>query len=215
MIKTLYKRILGFLFPDSDLEKIEKLTLEDVLDRYASPLKKMGGIESFLSYKDPLVRKLIHSLKYKRSEKSAELCADVFLNFMSEELGEKIKLNGGEKIILIPIPMSRRRLRDRGYNHTLLLSEKIIERGGEDFFRLEKNCLLRKIETPPQTSIKNKGERIRNVKGVFEIKNESLVKNKVVVVLDDVSTTGSTLREAKKVLLKSEAEEVLCVSIAH
>ena len=99
--------------------------------------------------------------------------------------------------IIIPVPLHKKRKMERGYNQSALIAKYLAK-------NLElKYCdiLIKNTNTKPQSS-KNLKERKKAVVGIYEIKNKSLLKGKSVVIFDDIYTTGSTLEECKKVLLK-------------
>jgi competence protein ComFC len=102
---------------------------------------------------------------------------------------------------LVPVPMSRERERERGYNSAVLLAQEI-----SLLTKIPLKTALRKIRpTPPQVSL-SREERRRNPRGAYQMeKEENLSK---VVLVDDVLTTGSTLEECARVLKKGEVQWV-------
>lgn len=114
--------------------------------------------------------------------------------------------------LVIPVPMSKKRLREKGYNQAALLARQMA------FFLdcpLEENLLLRSRHTPHQTGLK-RADRKLNLKKAFIISPERVneIKNKRVLLVDDVLTTSSTLQECASVLLESGAEKIYSVTIA-
>lgn len=101
---------------------------------------------------------------------------------------------------LIPMPLHRRRLKERGYNQASLLAEKISELTSVP---LMKNCLVRKNYTKRQSEMTNKEMRIGNVSDAFHCKNPELIFDKRVLIIDDVMTSGATLYCAAKELQES------------
>ena len=131
--------------------------------------------------------------------------------------------------ILIPIPLSRRRYRERGYNQAELICKELIKldsnsninlRYGVDEkmernFSLEKNILIKIKETEHQANIKDRRDRLKNLVGSFYVKNPEVIKSKNIVLIDDVLTTGATLTEAKKILKQNGARKIIAFTIAH
>lgn len=215
MLRHILGELLNFLLPKhASSRMIENMPL-DVLLATITPQTVSGPERFFLPYRNPLTRALIHQLKYRNDAHAAMLCADLFLHEMMEELSEIMEWRGHKKFLLVPIPMSRERLRERGYNQTELLAQTILARGGAQFFDLDLSLLVRTIERPTQTSIKDKDQRLKNIKGIFSVKNKDSVRGRHAVLLDDVTTTGATLREAKEILMKAGAADVLNIAIAH
>ena len=73
---------------------------------------------------------------------------------------------------------------------------------------------MKNRETKRQTTLK-RSERLSNVKNSFGVLDAKNISGKNIIIIDDVVTTGATLREAKKVLIHAGARKVLCVAIAH
>jgi competence protein ComFC len=76
------------------------------------------------------------------------------------------------------------------------------------------NVLYRVLDTAPQADIKERKLRLQNMKNVFNLKNPELIKNKAVFLIDDVSTTGATIKEARRVLLNAGAKKILGLVVA-
>ena len=81
--------------------------------------------------------------------------------------------------------------------------------------KVETDILYKIKETPTQVSIKNKEKRLKNLSNVFEIKNSEKIKDKNIILIDDVSTTGATLEEASRSLKNSGAKKIISLVVAH
>lgn len=206
--------LLSFIFPSTNSEELfRRATLVDFIVKIRRKEFPDGRI-GLLPFRDPIVRELIHSLKYKHSEKAFEFASDIFLNELSEDLSEKSDWNDKSGFVLIPIPGNENNVRNRGYNQTIKLAQTILERGGSAFFTLDAENLVRVKKVDSQTSKKRK-ERLTNMKEVFDIKNKNVLGGKHVVVIDDVTTTGATFAEAQRALESAGVKSVLCVAIAY
>lgn len=113
--------------------------------------------------------------------------------------------------IIIPVPLSMQRLKERGFNQAELLAQKASETLN---IPLVTDCLLRSRNTMRQTHIKDKANRSINVDGAFEVSENWSVDGLRIILVDDVATTGNTLHEAASALLDSGAKQVLCVALA-
>ncbi|MBW2094224.1 MAG: ComF family protein [Deltaproteobacteria bacterium] len=117
-----------------------------------------------------------------------------------------------EKVSLVmPVPLHPRRLRERGFNQSQLLAGYVaaVLGTGLDFLS------LRRVKyTLPQTGL-GKTERRKNVRQAFALKMPGQVSGRTVLVVDDVATTGNTLDECARVLLKAGAEKVLALVVAR
>lgn len=112
--------------------------------------------------------------------------------------------------VFVPIPLSAKRMRIRGYNHAELITYYVAQ-----YFKsgMYNKLLVRIRDTKPQYKL-NKNERIKNIEGSFQISiNSSLPTN--IVLIDDVATTFATLKEAAKVLKQAGVKRVLGVTFAR
>jgi ComF family protein len=110
---------------------------------------------------------------------------------------------------IIPVPLSIRSLRERGFNQSLLISRVISKK-----FRvpLLMDNLRKTKETPPQIGLSAK-ERLLNLKNAFEVRGS--IKSLRLLLVDDVMTTGATVTECSKVLMKAGAKEVIVLTLAR
>jgi competence protein ComFC len=166
-------------------------------------------------YRDKIIKKAVWLLKYNGKKRIADVFGRVLYGRIMEELADLSQLENFNKPLLIPIPLSGQRRRERGFNQTELICEKLIKLdAGENFF-LEKNVLIKVKDTEHQARIKNRKERLENIIGSFSIKNKERIKNRNIILIDDVTTTGGTLKEAKKVLKNSGARKIIAFTVAH
>lgn len=167
-------------------------------------------------YRHPPIKKSIWLLKYKGKKRLANVFAEILYGRMIEELSELSIMNNFREPILIPIPLSKRRYRERGYNQAELICKKLMEIDEKNNnFSLEKNVLEKIKETEHQANIKERRDRLKNLSDSFAVKNPELIKNKNIILIDDVLTTGATLTEAKKILKNSGARKVIAFTVAH
>ncbi len=111
--------------------------------------------------------------------------------------------------VIIPIPLHPKRRRKRGYNQAEIVAEKI---GAELGIRVDSSILIRKVNTDPQKKL-NHTERKENLKQAFAIRRP-LEKGMVILVVDDIYTTGNTIDAAAKVLKDGGAEKVYFLTIS-
>jgi ComF family protein len=113
-----------------------------------------------------------------------------------------------EADVLAPVPLHPSRLKQRGFNQALLLAQAFPE------VPLERELLARQRATPPQAGL-NPRERRDNVKGAFAVPRAELVKGRRIVLMDDVFTTGATLKECARVLRRAGARDVDVLTVAR
>ena len=113
--------------------------------------------------------------------------------------------------LLIPVPLHRQRLRERGFNQVLLLVKEISSRTGIPY---RKTILQKKKPTTPQVTLSGR-ERERGLKGAFHVIGREELAGKSVLLLDDVYTTGATVNECSKMLRRGGAKRVDVLTLAH
>ena len=147
-----------------------------------------------------LPREIVIRLKY-RGERHLARCAAILMDGYSPVLPS-------EDALLVPIPASRKRLRERGYNHAGLIARHLAGITGSGFGKL-----LVREERHPQVGLSEK-ERRANVEGVFSIRNRLDCRREIWLV-DDVMTTGSTLCEASRTLFEGGADSVSAITLTY
>jgi ComF family protein len=120
-------------------------------------------------------------------------------------------INDAKKMIMIPVPLHRRKLKQRGFNQSALFVKTISPVLGIeiDFF-----TLIRIRYTESQTGLSLE-QRRKNVKGAFDVKGGGNITGKTVILVDDVATTGNTMNECARILKKAGAEKVLGLTLAR
>lgn len=172
-------------------------------------------------YRHPFIKKSLWLLKYSGKKRLANIFAETIYDKILEELSDLSMMENFHEAILIPIPLSPRRYHERGFNQAELICREIIRlaktRG--EVFALANNILIKIKETEHQARIKNRNVRFKNLVGSFAIKNEKQnaksIKNRNIILVDDITTTGATLNEARKVLRQAGARKVIAFTVAH
>jgi len=154
-------------------------------------------------------------LKYKNKRGVARIFGNILYSQILEELSDLEQFENFKDPILIPIPLSRKRLKKRGYNQVLLIAKHLADLDKDVNFKLANNVLIKIKETPHQTQIENKRKRLENLTGSFAVKNHELVRGRNIILIDDVTTTGATFKEAKKVLKSAGARKIIIFTLAH
>jgi len=215
-IQTMISLLLDFLFPRFCIgcgTPHTQLCTSCIykLPRARSP--KHIDIAVF-DYRNKLVRSIIWHLKYRHKYPLATHLGNTMYEILLEELSEYMLFDTQAALYVIPIPLSRKRARHRGYNQSACIARALCA-NSPDMFIYTPHALYRHKNTPPQTHIRNKTKRKENIKGCFSVPYPEEVRGKDILLIDDVSTTGATLLEARKTLKKAGARSVLCVAAAH
>ncbi len=225
MLKKLYslihapiKLLLDFLFPISCAgcgEQNTALCSACIARLPRAPYISAANTYALWNYKDPTVKKSLWKLKYRGRTIFARHFGSALYDAILEELAELALFYGKEKPLLIPIPISKKRLRKRGFNQSELIARHMSLIDGERSFTLATNVLYKIKDTPSQMSIKDKRVRLQNLRGSFAVKDTARVRGKNIILLDDILTTGATFREAKRALRAAGARKVICFALAH
>lgn len=172
----------------------------------------LTGLLYATSYKNPIIREAIKLLKYKYVKELSEALAKIMLRFIKNS-GFLVNNFTDElsSFLIIPVPLHRKKFLSRGFNQSELLAQKLAE---ELEMEMRTDILIKIKNTRSQTDLKEK-ERVTNVKDVFAVKNKKETRGKIILLIDDVTTTGSTLNEAAKVLKKSGSREVWGITLAR
>lgn len=193
-----------FSLPDTD--KTPVFPVGEYFGRQNSSRYFYSVISPF--YYTDCVRKGIIALKFHGRKQTALF----FASYMADTIKNNYFYSDVEAIVYVPA--SNNRLKKRGFNQCLLLAEEISRLTG---ITLYKDFIIRKKDSPPQSLAKDNRERLKNVKDVFVISDNKMIKNKKILLVDDIITTGATLNECAKALVYAGASQVLCVTaaIAH
>lgn len=113
--------------------------------------------------------------------------------------------------LIVPVPLYAARLRGREFNQSLLLADQLSRHLKKP---VSTSYLIRVLPTAPQTTLRRQ-ERLRNLRQAFAIRQPDLFAGRRILLVDDVFTTGTTLNECAKILLKSGAESVSAVTLAR
>lgn len=118
---------------------------------------------------------------------------------------------------LVPVPLHRSRRRERGYNQAEALARGLateLRRAAGGGVKVDLGCLLRTRATPPQTGLSLRA-RLENVRGAFEVASPQRARGRVLVLVDDVMTTGATLSACAAALKRAGAAQVLGLTLAR
>ncbi|MEN8079029.1 ComF family protein [Clostridioides difficile] len=147
------------------------------------------------------LKKLILEFKYSGNFIAGDILSEFLLEIINKE-----NINGD---IICYVPMTKKSIKKRGFNQCKVIANNISFYTNIDV----SNCIKKVKDTREQKTL-SKEERNINVKGVFAITNDSDIKGKNVILIDDVMTTGATVNECKNILKKSGANKIFILTIA-
>ncbi|MEX2013642.1 MAG: hypothetical protein WD897_01885 [Parcubacteria group bacterium] len=206
-----------FLFPRSakvlELEALSAGALHETLPA-AESLEDKHTIALF-DYGHPIVKDIIWELKYSGNVRIAEKLGELLYDHLRHELAELALFEKWDKPLLVPIPISDKRRFERGWNQSELLAEEVLKRDSQNLFKYLPRQLVKVRDTESQTKTASRKERLENLTDSMKVLNASFGAGACVIVLDDVTTTGSTFAEARRALRAAGAKKILCIAVAH
>lgn len=167
------------------------------------PVQNAGAILLFT--KESIVQRIVFELKYNQNKRAGYLLG----RLIAIELKNNLLYHNVD--YLIPIPISKRKEKTRGFNQSLIICEAIVANG---FTAPIFKGLLKCKSSGTQTH-KDRTERSVNNKAVFMLKDANILKNKYLLIIDDVITTGATVESACSCLLNAKPKAIQVVAAAY
>src|SRR3989344_1818070 len=143
-------------------------------------------------YKSEVVQNLIRDLKYNFLTSAMKPIKKILDTYF-----ENLSIKKFDDFIVIPIPLSKKRFRERGFNQAELIAKYIAEKFS---LPIVKDVLIKIKDSPKQSETKNWKERLKNINGCFAVQNIESIAEKNIILVDDVFTSGATINEAIKTL---------------
>jgi|688.fasta_scaffold656559_1 competence protein ComFC len=216
------------------MSKIIKILLDIILPTYCISCKERGDlicdkclsclkttkiqqendIFSCFDYQNESIKKLIWDLKYHKQFNIGKKLGKILYEELLEEISELESYTKGQRILVIPVPLFKKRQIERGYNQSEIIAKEFANMN-TNIFELRNDLILKILNTEQQAKILDKSKRLQNIKNAFYLQKSEIIKNRTIITIDDVTTTGGTLIEIKKILKKAKAKKVLCFTVAH
>jgi ComF family protein len=154
---------------------------------------------------ETIILHAIHQFKYGNNISVGALLASFMADFSFPDV------DFTDYSLIIPVPLHIKRLRQRGFNQSLILAKALTKK-----WQIPVNFSLLKRHkfTETQTGM-NKTERKQNIKGAFEVRDKKNIADKNVILIDDVYTTGATINECAKTMIKAGAQKVTVLTLAR
>ncbi len=204
--------ILDLVYPKT-CGMCEEISKEYICSKCKLKLKKLLKLNT-VAYKDKYFKSHTYLFKYEGVIRDKLLQYkfrehSYLYNFFAEIIINNCNLKNNYDIIL-PVPIHKKRKSTRGYNQSELVAKEVSKRLNVEYYN---NVLVKDINTIPQSTL-TKSQREQNVLGIYSIKNKQQIQNKAILLIDDIYTTGSTVNECSKVLIKNGAKLVDVLTVA-
>lgn len=178
----------------------------------SSPCHKNAGyiLGAVTLFSFPAAQTLIHALKYKHEEYASAVMGKILAEYFLRACPEFIS----DSCIIVPVPTSKTHLRKRGYNQAERIARAFARNAGLHQSAV-RDHLIKKIRTTrSQTECATVRERAENIKDSFAINPNEEVRGKDIIIIDDVHTTGATMRELARILNTHSARKILALVFA-
>lgn len=162
------------------------------------------------SYESGL-RELIHLLKYNQVRPAASVLG----RMLAEAIEDLQPLLGDAEVLVVPVPLHIRKLRQRGFNQSELIARAAVKlKSASSRFELSPAALERRRETNSQIGL-SRHQRRENIRGAFVVAKPEEVAGRTDLVVDDVFTTGTTVSECARILRRAGASKVFVATVAR
>ncbi|MGL5378639.1 ComF family protein [Clostridium sp.] len=204
IIKLVINQLLDIIYPPDD-KCISCLEGDNIgiCNRCKGKIQRVkcnGEIKSYAFY-GKTIRSLILSFKYEKNFLAGRI--------LGEYLCELINENNIKADLVMYVPLSKKSFKKRGFNQCEFMGKIIAERYNMKCY----NGIIKIKDTKEQKTL-SKEERSENVKGVFSVKDEKYLIGKSIILIDDVVTTGYTVKECKSMLEKIEGCTINVLTVA-
>lgn len=171
-------------------------------------------------YKNPLVHEVIWQMKFRGDRHATGVLAGALYQLIISKIRTSVDTRETKNLpILVPVPASRKRIRERGFDQCQRLAQEIERVDARSELPHFKACLnvLKKSATAHEQKELSRGDRLRNLTGSFLVQPEymQLIRDADIILIDDVYTTGATMHECTKTLIAEGAKSVACFALAH
>ena len=156
-------------------------------------------------YENEILSRALRRFKYYGAIGLADIFSDLLVKLIEPNIKDFAK-----NTVVLAIPASRARKKSRGYNQAELLAEKFSKKTSISYVP---DVLIKSRNTVSQTSLAGR-ERLFNQKDSFAVANQEKIKNKKIILVDDILTTGATLSEAARALKEAGASEITGLVVA-
>lgn len=206
------ERVIDVLFPPHvDVVQARNVSLDMLRHIFHLRFDEMFRIYTGLPYTDEAVRVLIRANKYHRDPHAATLLGYILNNMIDTVQKEYALEHAQEKLLLMTVPPSPKRLRERGYNQVARILERMPRLN-----QWERCDALKRHHRKSQTQVQ-KSARRENIRGAFYVPqgSEKLVRGRSILLVDDVCESGSTMKDATRALREAGAVDVTCLALAR
>ncbi|WP_297630272.1 phosphoribosyltransferase family protein [uncultured Clostridium sp.] len=186
VLDMIFQGFLEIIFPKKNECLICKEEAEGICNKCSKKIVKCEKSDISYAYYNEELKELILLFKFRKNFNAGEVLASFLIEKLKDEK---------EEYILTFVPISKRKMKKRGFNQC----EYLCKKAGK-VLKIDVIETLIQVKDVREQKTLSKQERSNNVKGIFKIINKEKIKNKKLILVDDVITTGATLKECEKIL---------------
>jgi len=168
-------------------------------------------IYPIFSYQNKKVHTVIHSLKYDHVHSLVPILTSLMHEILQDTLMHSMTLSN-EPLYILSVPDMKKHTRARGINHIQKMAHSLQKCNPLQYILLE-TCIIR-TNTTPQRGL-TRTERLTNMQNAFKVVGSDSLKNKTIIIIDDVCTTGSTLVSLRNICMENGAKKIISIVLAH
>lgn len=203
----LFLLIMNLIFPTRyDIQYLESIP--------AAPEPVHADIYSLYDYHSTKGKKLIYEIKSKRELLCEYNLAQKMQQYLQDFLAEQQQFSFFLEPLVVPIPLHTQKIKIRGHNQSAGIARFL---AGNINGRYTPHYLVKNKITQKQALLSSKKARIANVRNCFHVPSQyrGKIKNRDIIIIDDLVTTGATIHSAKETLLKHGARNIIAITVAH
>ena len=218
MLRTILHTVSRILFPDFCVGcgVYKAVCCNDCWNRArGAGATESSHIFASVSYQSRLVKSCIKTIKVREQLDLVQTMVQRMVNDSSEFLYEYRETHSVTRFLVIAVPLSCSRLRERGFNQSQLIAESFVHYAPVPCILAVNTTTRRDTGRNKQSTAHSRGERFASLRDAFSVNNPEQIRNIDILLIDDVTTTGATLLELRTTLLNAGARSVVCIGLAH
>ena len=216
LFKRFFDKLLSVILPKNvKIEEIECMSVEDISSKIPKGDDTYDDrFKALFQYRDKTTKSAIWAIKYSANKIIAEKFSRLLYEYIIESISDDMVFSNFTKPIIVPVPASKSSLKKRGYNQCEMIVNNLIKFDGRKNFEFCVYAIKKIRETDHQSEMKNRQERLKNLQGSM-FANPNKVSGRNIILIDDVITTGATMKEALRSLKEAGAKKVIGFTLAH
>lgn len=213
-IARIFSAVIDGIIPPAPESLVARAITEERLARILRPeaLPEAPWITALFPYANPDIRALIRAIKYRGEKAPLPALGAVASEEILGILEDMTFMENWRDVLLLPVPSSPARMRERGHNQAERIAEAVVPHlAGAVMYAPH---ILARHARPSQVDVPREARR-QNVEGAFFVSHPDTIRGRYILLIDDVVESGATLADARRALLSAGAKDVIALAMAH